>query len=202
MLFQDSFKTINAPSKAEYKDRGSKFLAFVFRVKTEQQCKEILNQLKKEHPQAAHHCFAYILGTGGDIQKFSDDREPSNTAGRPILRSIISSGLTQVMVIVVRYFGGKLLGVQGLIEAYGTSAMMAIKDAEIIEVELTERYLMSAPYTFENEIFKLIKQFQLKVIQHHHGEHVSVLIEVRKGSSDAMKKVVSNYHQIQIVYSD
>jgi uncharacterized YigZ family protein len=114
------YKTINQPASAEFKDRGSKFIAFAFPVETPDDFKNHLQQLKKEHPKAVHHCFAYRIGTDGNNFRVSDDGEPSGTAGKPILGQIDSKEVTNVAVIVVRYFGGSLLGVPGLINAYKT----------------------------------------------------------------------------------
>jgi len=200
MMFSDTYRTIKNPTQAEHKDRGSKFLAFAYRISNDQQCKEVIKQLKKEHPQAAHHCYAYIIGTRGEVQKFNDDREPANTAGRPILRVILSNNLTEVLIVVVRYFGGKLLGVPGLIEAYGTAAKLAIAKDNIIEVEITEKFLLTVAHEFENDVFKLIKQLQLKVIQHQHEDEVLVLIEVRKGKVSELKQAIKDIPHINMTF--
>ncbi|MCX6185375.1 MAG: YigZ family protein [Bacteroidetes bacterium] len=121
MLFSNSYKTIFSEVNAEYKDKGSRFITFVYHINNEIEAKEKINFLKKEHPSANHHCWALVLGNDKEFQKSSDDREPNNTAGKPILRAIVAKELTFVLVVVVRYFGGKLLGVPGLINAYGTS---------------------------------------------------------------------------------
>ena len=128
MLFTDTYKTIVDKSQGEFKDKGSKFIALAFEVNTEEEVKNILAEIKKEHYNAAHHCYAYILTPSKQIQKSNDDREPNNTAGKPILRAILSHNLTNTLVVVVRYFGGKLLGVPGLIQAYGEAAtLMAVR---------------------------------------------------------------------------
>ena len=199
-MFSDTYKTIRNPAQAEYKDRNSRFLAFAFNISNDQQCKEVIKQLKKEHPHAAHHCYAYIIGIRGEVQKFNDDREPANTAGRPILRAIMSNNLTEVLIVVVRYFGGKLLGVPGLIEAYGTAAKMAIAKDNIIEIEITEKYLLTVAHEFENDVFKLIKHLQLKVLQHQHADEVSVLIEVRKGRVLELKQAVNDLPHINMTF--
>ena len=125
----DFYNTIEKPATAEFKDRGSKFLAYVYPVQLIEEFKIRLADLKKEHPKAVHHCFAYRLGTDKNNFRVSDDGEPSGTAGRPILGQIDSKELTNVVIIVVRYFGGTLLGVPGLINAYKTSASMVLQTA-------------------------------------------------------------------------
>ena len=181
MLFSDTYKTIAVKSEGEFKDKGSKFLGFAYPITNENEVKDIINNLKKEHYTAAHHCYAYILGTAQEIQKSNDDREPNNTAGKPILRAILSKQLTNTLVVVVRYFGGKLLGVPGLIQAYGESANEALKAATILEKIITEHHLVIGNYVDENEVYKAYKQFGAKIISHTYNEtQFSSIFEVRK----------------------
>src|SRR4051812_44945561 len=121
------YNTIEKPAETEYKDRGSRFLAYAFPVQTTDDFKKRLKELKEEHPKAAHHCFAYRIGTDGNSFRAGDDGEPSGSAGKPILGQIDSKGLTDTAVVVVRYFGGTLLGVPGLINAYKTSTSLALQ---------------------------------------------------------------------------
>jgi uncharacterized YigZ family protein len=157
LLFSNSYKTISSEVQAEFKDKGSRFIAFAYPVSSEIEAKEKLNHLKKEHPSANHHCWALVLGNDREFQKSSDDREPNNTAGKPILRAIIGSDLSFVLVVVVRYFGGKLLGVPGLIHAYGTAALEAISIANIIEKEITEKYLVPCRYEEYPDLYRILK---------------------------------------------
>lgn len=181
MLFSDTYKTIAVKSEGEFKDKGSKFLGFAYPITNENEVKEIINNLKKEHYTAAHHCYAYILGTAQEIQKSNDDREPNNTAGKPILRAILSKQLTNTLVVVVRHFGGKLLGVPGLIHAYGESANEALKAATILEKIITEHHLLVGDYEDENEVYKAYKQFGAKILSHtYNGTQFSSIFEVRK----------------------
>lgn len=181
MLFSDTYKTIAGKSEGEFKDKGSKFLGFAYPITNENEVKDIINNLKKEHYTAAHHCYAYILGTAQEIQKSNDDREPNNTAGKPILRAILSKQLTNTLVVVVRYFGGKLLGVPGLIQAYGESANEALKAATILEKIITEHHLVIGNYEDENEVYKAYKQFGAKILNHtYNGTQFSSIFEVRK----------------------
>ncbi len=181
MLFTDTYKTITQPATGEFKDKGSKFIGFAFPIASEEDVKQQLALLKKEHYTAAHHCYAFVLGNGKEIQKSNDDREPNNTAGKPILRSILSHDLTNIAVVVVRYFGGKLLGVPGLIQAYGEAANEALKAASVQEKIICEHYLVTGNYEHENEVYKAYKQFGAKLLEHTYNENLfSSIFEIRK----------------------
>jgi uncharacterized YigZ family protein len=194
MLFSDTYKILQNPCEGEFKDRGSKFLAFAFPVKNEEEIKKIIADIKKEHYSAAHHCSAFVLGIGQEMQKANDDREPANTAGKPILRSILAKGITNTLVVVVRYFGGKLLGVPGLINAYQEAAKDALEQGMIIDKIVCEHYELSFEYEQENEAFRIIKHFGLKIIQHHHTENISLIFEVRKSLADVVVKAIKEKH--------
>jgi uncharacterized YigZ family protein len=150
--------TIEKTATAEFKDRGSKFLAYAWPVKTADQVKECLQEVKKEHPKATHHCFAYRLGTDGLQFRANDDGEPSGTAGKPILGQIDSKQLTDVLVVVVRYFGGTLLGAPGLINAYKMSTAMVLQLIPVVQKNVEAKYYLSFDYTIVNEIMTVIKQ--------------------------------------------
>src|SRR3954470_14975677 len=158
--------TIEKTAKAEFKDKGSKFLAYAWPVKTTDQVKECLQEVKKEHPKATHHCFAYRLGTEGLQFRASDDGEPSGTAGKPILGQIDSKQLTNVLVVVVRYFGGTLLGVPGLINAYKTATSMALQLTPIIRRAVEINFVLQFDYTQMNEVMMLVKKYSCTLIEH------------------------------------
>src|SRR4051812_35758509 len=160
----DYYHTIEQPGYAEYKDRGSKFMAYAFRIAAVEDFKKRLNELKDEHPKAAHHCFAYRLGMDGNNFRSSDDGEPSGTAGKQILGQIDSKQLTNVAVIVVRYFGGTLLGVTGLINAYKSAATMAIDSTTIIQKSILINYRLEFDYTKMNDVMRIMKQFECSVV--------------------------------------
>ncbi|MBC7872711.1 MAG: YigZ family protein [Ferruginibacter sp.] len=163
---QDShYNTIENPSVAEYKDRGSKFIACAFPVADVTEFKHRLSELKKQHPKAAHHCFAYRVGLEGTIYRVSDDGEPSGSAGRPILGQIDSKQLTNVLVIVVRYFGGTLLGVPGLISAYKTAAALALQAANIVQKPVLSHYRLQFDFTQMNDVMKIVKQFDCVIVK-------------------------------------
>ena len=159
------YSTIEKPSIAGFKDRGSKFNAYVYPIADLIEFKEKLAALKKEHPKAVHHCFAYRLGLDGASYRVSDDGEPSGTAGRPILGQIDSKQLTNVLIIVVRYFGGTLLGVPGLINAYKTAAALALEATSIIQKPVVVNYRLQFDYTQMNDVMKLVKQFDCVVLK-------------------------------------
>ena len=159
----DYYFTIETNAVAEFKDRGSKFLAYSFPLKDVNDFKTHLQLLKKEHPKAVHHCFAYRIGIDGNNFRVSDDGEPSGTAGKPILGQIDSKNLTDILVIVVRYFGGTLLGVPGLINAYKTAASLVLQCTPIIQKAVEVNYELHFNYTEMNEVMRIIKQFNCTV---------------------------------------
>ena len=159
------YKTIAAAATAEFKDRGSKFLAYAYPVSTVQEIKEKIQNLKKEHPKAVHHCVAYRLGTDGTQYRASDDGEPSGSAGKPMLGQIDSAGFINVLVVVVRYFGGTLLGVPGLINAYKTATADALAQAGIIEKWIEDKYEVQFDYPVMSEVLYLLKQAEATIYQ-------------------------------------
>lgn len=164
MTEQDFYTTIEKPSTAEFKDRGSKFIAYAFPIETADDFKRQLQLLKKEHPKAVHHCFAYRIGTDGNNFRSSDDSEPSGTAGKPILGQIDSKELVNVAVIVVRYWGGTLLGVPGLINAYKTATVLALQVTPVVQRQIEINYAIEFDYTLMNEVMMIMKQFNCKII--------------------------------------
>lgn len=154
----ESYKTIDQPAVAEYKDRGSKFLAFANPIVKVEDFKKQLLDLKKEHPKASHHCFAYRIGTDGNTFRASDDGEPAGSAGKPILGQIDSKELTNIGVIVVRYFGGSLLGVPGLINSYKTVTSLVLQLTPIVKKQIEENYIVNFDYTLVNEVMIILKQ--------------------------------------------
>jgi len=159
------YHTIEKPSIADFKDRGSKFIAYAYPIADVNEYKEKLAAIKKEHPKATHHCFAYRLGVDGNNYRVSDDGEPSGSAGRPILGQIDSKQLTNVLIIVVRYFGGSLLGVPGLINAYKSAAALALQITAIVEKPVLVNCRLQFDHTQTHEVMKLVKQFDCVVLK-------------------------------------
>ncbi len=161
----DYYFTIEKSSVAEYKDRGSRFIAFAFPINSIEEFKERLAGVKKEHGKASHHCFAYRIGLDGNTYRVSDDGEPSGSAGRPILGQIDSKQVTNVLIVVVRYFGGTLLGVPGLINAYKTAATLALQVTPLVQKPVLETYRVQFDYTQMNEVMMVVKQFDCAVLR-------------------------------------
>lgn len=155
---QLTYRTITEKAYAEFKDRGSKFHGYAFPIKSVDDVKNCLQLLKKEHPKAGHHCYAYRIDTDGLLFRANDDGEPSGSAGRPILGQIDSADLTNVLVVVVRYFGGTLLGVPGLINAYKTTAADCLVNAPVTEKNIEFKVRLEYDYSIMNEVIQVLKQ--------------------------------------------
>ena len=161
----EHYFTIAQSSTAEFKDRGSKFIAYAFPMLEANEIKRHLAEIKKQHPKAVHHCFAYRLGIEGIQFRVNDDGEPSGSAGKPILGQIDSKKLTNTGIIVTRYFGGTLLGVPGLINAYKTSAALCLQMVPILQKPILVNYLLEFDYNAQNEVMQILKQCQCEVIK-------------------------------------
>ena len=160
-----TYRTLELPIQAEFKDKGSRFLVFAYPVQTAEQVKKHVDDLRQEHHKARHWCYAYRLGVDGNQFRANDDGEPSGSAGRPILGQIDSFELTDVLVVVVRYFGGTLLGVPGLIHAYKTSTQMALENAQIIEKNIEKTVRIRCEYPYLNEAIRIAKNHQAEIIE-------------------------------------
>ncbi|MEZ5038328.1 MAG: YigZ family protein [Saprospiraceae bacterium] len=176
----DHYLTISDPSFGEFRDRGSKFLAYAFPVFTEDDWQQQLLEVKKEHPKARHHCYAYRLGLDQNNFRANDDGEPSGTAGRPILGQIDSYQLSNVIVIVVRYFGGTLLGTSGLINAYKLSTADALEKANIVEKIIEEVYLISFHYGLMSQVMNAVKKLGLEIVKQTFTESGELEIAIRQ----------------------
>lgn len=176
---QDTYKSISAPTDGLFKDNGSRFIAKAFPVESEETVKEIVTSIKKEYHDARHHCYAYRLGYKGDKFRANDDGEPSSSAGRPILGQIDSFGLSDILIVVIRYFGGIKLGIPGLIRAYKTSSADALTKAEIIEKVAGENYRLHFDYMKMNEVMKLLKDLDLQASQQDFSLDCNLVTRVR-----------------------
>jgi len=175
----DAYRSIAARSEGLFKDNGSRFIALAFPVETEDQVREIVASLRKEYHDARHHCYAYRLGYRGDRFRANDDGEPSGSAGRPILGQIDSMGLSDVLVVVVRYFGGIKLGIPGLIRAYRTSTADALGRAEIVEKVAGKRFRLTFDYLSMNGVMKVLKDLGLSPAGQDFGLQCSLEVRVR-----------------------
>ncbi|MFN4145983.1 MAG: IMPACT family protein [Runella sp.] len=180
MLFDDTYRTIAAPAEGLFRDRGSKFLAFAYPIGGELESKNWLLRLRELHPKANHHCYAYRLGLDRTHFRLSDDGEPSGSAGRPILNTLYAHDLTNVLVVVVRYFGGTLLGVPGLINAYKTATQEALQNAKIIEKSVEDVYDIRFDYQQMNEVMKIIKALELPLTHQVFDNECSITLNIRK----------------------
>jgi uncharacterized YigZ family protein len=201
MLFDsDTYKTIQSASEGLSRDRGSKFIGYAYPLQNEKEVKEYIFQLKKAHPTASHWCYAYFIGPNHEGFRSSDDGEPSGSAGKPILNQLKSFGITNVLVVVVRYFGGSLLGVPGLINAYKEATKLALQNAKIIEKQVMEYYHISFEYILTNEVMKIIKQFDLVLLDKQMELICKYTIAVRKSNADKVIELFNKLDRIRLTY--
>ena len=198
---KEFYYTIEKPARAEFKDRGSKFIAYVYPLQEVDTFKKLLQDLKKEHPKAAHHCFAYRIGTDGTVFRSGDDGEPAGTAGKPILGQIDSRQLTNVLVIVVRYFGGTLLGVPGLINAYKTAASFALQLSPLVQKPVEAEYHIQFDYTRVNEVMMVLKQYNCRVIEQQMQLFCSIRIGVPLSRRNEVLYHLNEIRNIEILTS-
>ena len=195
----DTYKTIAFPSEEIYfKEKNSKFFGYAFPVTSEEEIKNHLEILRKQHYGAVHYCYAFQLGTDQIQFRANDDGEPSNTAGAPIYGQIQSFGLTNILVVVVRFFGGIKLGVGGLISAYRTSAQMALETSEIIEKTIDIHYLISFDYKNINKVMRVIKEKNLEIITQKMDENCEIEIATRKKNAEIVFDIFNNLFEVGI----
>lgn len=200
MLFDDTYKTISSPSTGLFKDKGSKFIAFAYPVSSDEEVKVIVQKLRAEHTKARHFCWALRLSPDRSLFRIQDDGEPSGTAGRPILNAMLSADVTNLLIVVVRYFGGTLLGVPGLINAYKSAAMDALKESSIIEKTINDIYLAEFDYLAMNDIMRLIKEEQLTVLEQHFDNICSIKLEIRKAQLNAVLGKLDKIDGLKVKY--
>ncbi|MDY6371856.1 MAG: YigZ family protein [Bacteroidales bacterium] len=197
-MFDDTYRTLAGPSEGLYKEKGSKFLAFAYPVSTLDQVKAHLDQLRKDYFDARHHCYAYILGPRKDAFRANDDGEPSGTGGRPIHGQLLSADLTDTLIVVVRYFGGVLLGASGLANAYKTAARDAIDHATIIEKTIDARYRLRFKYEAMNDVMRLLKDFDLKPMGQQFDLECSLEVLVRQSLSVRLYDALRDLRTVDI----
>jgi uncharacterized YigZ family protein len=179
VLFEDTYKTISESAEGFFKDKGSKFISFIFPVTSEDEAKKHLLQLRELHPKANHHVYAYRLGLDRMQYRLSDDGEPSGSSGRPILNTLYSKEITNILVVVVRYFGGTLLGIPGLINAYRAATEDALGNAEVIIKHLISVYELSFSYVQMNDVMRIVKEMELPVMEQFFEMECKMVVEVR-----------------------
>ncbi len=196
--FEDTFLTVSRTSEGLYKDKSSKFFYFSFPVKNEEEIKNHLSDLRKKYFDARHHCFAWMLGKDADQFRANDDGEPNHSAGDPILGQIRSNNLTNILIVVVRYFGGTKLGISGLIQAYKTSATLAIEENEIMEEHLKTSVSIHFPYPVMNDVMKLIKAHDLQILSQEMTLDCQMELEFRKGLEELIVTSLEDIESLEL----
>ncbi len=196
----DEYKTIKSPSTGIYKEKGSKFLAYAYPIDNEELVKEIVENLKKEYYDARHHCYAWQIGTDGLNFRANDDGEPSGTAGKPIHGQILSNELTNILIVVVRYFGGIKLGTSGLITAYRAAALDAIQNAEIIEKTVDDYYNVCFNYEAMNDVMRIIKEEQPDILNQNFDLRCSIDLRQRKSEVEQLISKLEKVTSVKCVY--
>jgi uncharacterized YigZ family protein len=199
-MFSDSYFTIKEASQGVFRDRGSKFLACAFPVAGENGIRENLSALRKEHPSASHHCYAWRLGAGKEAWRANDDGEPSGTAGKPILGQIQSNDLTNVLIVVVRYFGGTLLGASGLINAYKSAAADAIKNSVIEEKFIMFEYETEFSFDDMSGIMRILKENECKIMSQDYAGANRIVFRVKKRDSENLLRQFGTVYKAKITY--
>lgn len=199
-LENDTYKTIEFPSEeVVFKEKNSKFFGYAFPITSEQQVKEILEQLRKQHFSARHWCYAYQIGTEKTQYRTNDDGEPNNSAGIPIYGQIQSFEVTNILLVVVRYFGGIKLGVGGLISAYKTAAQMALEHSEIVERTINKHFLISFGYVHINKVMRIIKEKNLQIVSQKMEMDCEIEIAIRKKNAQNLLDIFKNFHELKLI---
>ena len=198
MIFDDTYKEVKIHTTGIYKEKGSKFIAYSYPVYSEEEIKEKLEIVKKLEHSARHYCYAYILNPDKSTQRSNDDGEPSSTAGKPILGQILSNDLTNILIVVVRYFGGVKLGVPGLIRSYKTAAVQAIQEATIVTKTIKEQYKVSFKYPQMNNVMRLVKEYDLEVINTDFQIDCKLIFAVPKSKANDVVDTFKKNHELNI----
>lgn len=198
-MASDVYKTISRECKGLFKDKGSKFYSFAYPVNSEDEAKKHLSDLRRKYHDARHHCYAYKLGHDNSVYRVNDDGEPSGTAGRPIFGRIVSAGLTNILIIVVRYFGGTLLGTSGLIRAYRTAAGECIKNADIVERTIDVYFQISFQYEQMNKVMRIAKETGSKIHSQDYGSDCSMKMSIRKSNYKRISGLLRTVEDLKLI---
>ena len=198
----DSYKTIERIAEGYITERKSKFISYILPIESEDEVKEILDEYKKKYYNARHVCWAYMLGHAREDFRSNDDGEPSGTAGRPILGQINSYELTNVLVLVVRYFGGTLLGTGGLVRAYKEATATAIQNATIVEKTIDDKFTLKFEYPLLNEVMRVLNQYQEAKWEQNFTEICEMEINIRQSQSQELSKTLSSIYGVTLINSD
>lgn len=200
-MFDYSFKTITSSSEGLYKEKGSRFIALAYPVICEEDIKKILEALRKQYHDAKHHCYAYVLNPDKSVYRMNDDGEPSATAGKPIFGQINSKDLTNVLVVVIRYFGGVKLGVGGLIQAYKTATKDALEHAEIVTKTIDEVYRITFEHSLMNQVMQILKMDTLKIIRQDYVQDSWVMeFRICKSEADTVYRRLQELYTLKIEF--
>ena len=200
MLFDDTYRTLRTVSEGIFRDKGSKFIGYAYPIKNELEVKTILSQLRDEHSKARHFCWALRLSPDRAVFRMNDDGEPSGTAGRPILNTLLSADVTNVLMVVVRYFGGTLLGVPGLINAYKSASLAAIDANEIVTKTVNDVYEIQFDYLLMNDAMRIIKEEHLSLLKQEFDTRCLIHVEIRKGQLNVVLAKFEKTEGIKIKY--
>lgn len=193
-----SYNTIKQPVvETILKEKGSKFLGYAYPVKNEEDIKQALESIKTEHPKATHHCYAYRLGLEGEDYRANDDGEPSGSAGLPIYNQILSSDLTNVLVVVVRYYGGTKLGVGGLVKTYKESAKLTLEEAKVVTKELESTLELTFPFSLQNVAFTILNRFDTQIINFDANENCQIIAQIKTSQKEDILEQFLEHHQIE-----
>lgn len=198
METKDTYLSVKSETQGTYREKASRFIAFATPVSTEEEAKERLASIRKSYHDANHHCYAYRLGPTGDVYRINDDGEPSGTAGRPIFGQIQSRGLSDVLVVVTRYFGGTKLGVPGLIHAYRTAAEDALSKGIVVNKTLTDSIGVTFEYAKMNDVMKILKEPGIAILSQESGQVCTVRFSVRRSKSEEVRHRLSKIINISI----
>lgn len=201
MLFDDTYKTISQPSQGLYKEKGSKFISHAFPVNSEEEVKDKLRELRKEYHDARHHCFAYCFGPERAVYRVNDDGEPSGTAGKPIFGQIQSKDLTNILIVVIRYFGGIKLGIPGLINAYRSSAKDSLERARIQTKTIDEEYRVTFEYPVINDVMKIMKDESAAILHQDFTDITcSIRFHVRRSQGDVVRDKLNKIRPVTLQF--
>ncbi len=198
MQLSDRYKTIRGGSEGLYKEKGSKFIARAFHVEKEEEAKDFLLQMKKEYHDARHHCYAFRIQPEDEFYRSSDDGEPSGTAGKPILNQILSAELFDIIIVVIRYFGGTKLGVPGLIRAYKTAAHDAIEQAEVIIPVITRKMTLSFDYPQMNRVMRIVKEENLHVLKQDFSLSCELVLVVERNREEIVAEKFKRIYELTV----
>lgn len=193
------FKTIESPIKdVLLKEKGSKFLGYAFPVNSENELKNALNEIWEQHPKATHHCYAFRLGLNGENYRANDDGEPSGSAGLPIYNQLLANDLTNILLVVVRYYGGTKLGVSGLVKTYKESAKLTLEESVFVTRELETELEVRFQFSQQNIIFTLLNKFDAKILDFQAENHCKIIAKIKKAQQENVMEQLREMREVEV----